>query len=310
MKTKNLLLILILMILFLSTVFAKTPEIGFFEVEGVDIYYEYIKNENSPLNFILLHGFGASTGSFRDILELLSIYGSVLAFDRPAFGLTERVLDFDSNDEKNMNPYTPDFQNIIITSMINHFFKGPEIVFIGHSAGGTVSLNYALTFPEKIKGIILISPSIRNTGDSTSAGVLFSKFKGQSLTPFLKNFLQQQLENIMKEAWFDFSKADRNTLEEYKKPLMIDGWEKALIDFSLSQKPHDIEKRISEINVPVLIVHGIQDKIIPLAYNYEIYSELPDYWLVTFDKCGHIAHEELKEEFLDIVGTYIQNRLF
>ena len=45
--------------------------------------------------FILLHGFGASTFSWREVMAPLAEAGQVIAYDRPGFGLTERPLTWE-----------------------------------------------------------------------------------------------------------------------------------------------------------------------------------------------------------------------
>ncbi len=54
----------------------------------------YKKYGDGEKVFILLHGFGASLFSWREIVEPLSQYGTVIAYDRPAFGLTERPMQW------------------------------------------------------------------------------------------------------------------------------------------------------------------------------------------------------------------------
>ncbi|MEM2021022.1 MAG: hypothetical protein QXP80_02200 [Zestosphaera sp.] len=60
-------------------------------VNGVKIHYVEEFGEGD-YTFILLHGFGASVFSWREVFKELSKYGRVVGFDRPGFGLTERVV--------------------------------------------------------------------------------------------------------------------------------------------------------------------------------------------------------------------------
>ena len=65
----------------------------FVEVNGVNVHYK-TWGEGEP-TFILLHGFGASVFSWREVVEPLAQFGTVIAYDRPAFGLTERLLQWE-----------------------------------------------------------------------------------------------------------------------------------------------------------------------------------------------------------------------
>ena len=62
------------------------PDSKFVEVNGLSVHYKEMGAGETT--FILLHGFGASLFSWRDVMEPLSAYGRVIAYDRPAFGLT------------------------------------------------------------------------------------------------------------------------------------------------------------------------------------------------------------------------------
>ncbi len=62
----------------------------FIEVNNITVHYKDMGR--GERTFLLLHGFGASAFSWREVMEPLSGHGRVAAFDRPAFGLTERPM--------------------------------------------------------------------------------------------------------------------------------------------------------------------------------------------------------------------------
>jgi hypothetical protein len=66
------------------------PDSEFIEVDGLKFHYKQM-GEGKPA-IILLHGFSASTFSWRSVMEPLSKLGTVFAYDRPSSGLTERPL--------------------------------------------------------------------------------------------------------------------------------------------------------------------------------------------------------------------------
>jgi alpha-beta hydrolase superfamily lysophospholipase len=75
------------------------PDSQFMQVDGLRVHYKTY-GQGEPV-FILLHGFGASLFSWREVIGPLSQYGTVIAYDRPAFGLTERPLEWEGE-----NPYS------------------------------------------------------------------------------------------------------------------------------------------------------------------------------------------------------------
>ncbi|XP_022134489.1 uncharacterized protein LOC111006720 isoform X2 [Momordica charantia] len=118
------------------------------------------------LPMILLHGFGASVFSWNWVMKpLADITGSkVLAFDRPAFGLTSRVnyLGHSSpgmKDEKPLNPYSMAF-SVLATLYFIGFLGAEKAILIGHSAGSLIAVNSYFQSPQSVAALILVAPAI------------------------------------------------------------------------------------------------------------------------------------------------------
>jgi len=79
------------------------PDSLFVDVDGLEVHYK-VAGQGEP-TVVLLHGFAASVFSWRKVMEPLSEVGMVVAFDRPAFGLTERPMPGEWGEE---NPYSPE----------------------------------------------------------------------------------------------------------------------------------------------------------------------------------------------------------
>ncbi len=82
------------------------PDSQFVDVDGVTVHYKEAGRGDTAL--LLLHGFASSTYSWREVMEPLAEDARVVAFDRPAFGLTERPMPGDFPN--GVNPYTADAQ--------------------------------------------------------------------------------------------------------------------------------------------------------------------------------------------------------
>jgi pimeloyl-ACP methyl ester carboxylesterase len=66
------------------------PDSQFIEVKGLGVHYKELGAGNET--FILLHGFSASVYTWREVMQSFAELGRVVAYDRPAFGLTSRPL--------------------------------------------------------------------------------------------------------------------------------------------------------------------------------------------------------------------------
>lgn len=84
---------------------------------------------------ILLHGFGASVFSWNRVMKPLArlVRSKVLAFDRPAFGLTARILHPFSgtpNDAKPLNPYSMVY-SVLTTLYFIDFLAAEKAILVG-----------------------------------------------------------------------------------------------------------------------------------------------------------------------------------
>ena len=91
-------------------------------------------------------------------MEPFSQLGTVIAFDRPAFGLTERPLEWEGQ-----NPYSPEAQVELVIGLLDHFGVD-QAILVGNSAGGTIAMQAALTYPERVSALVLVDPAVYNGG--------------------------------------------------------------------------------------------------------------------------------------------------
>ena len=58
--------------------------------------------------------------------------------------------------------------------------------------------------------------------------------------------------------------------EGYRRPLKADNWDKALYEFTIAGNPVDYSGHLANLTMPVLVVTGDDDRIVPpnRAFNY------------------------------------------
>ena len=137
------------------------PDSQFVEIDDLDVHYKEM-GEGDP-TLMLLHGFAASTFSWREVMEPLAETQRVVAFDRPAFGLTERPMP---GAWEGQNPYGADAAADLTIGLMDELGVD-QSVLVGNSAGGTVALYTALRYPERVKALVLVDPAIYSGGGSS-----------------------------------------------------------------------------------------------------------------------------------------------
>ncbi|KAM0950580.1 putative 2-hydroxy-6-oxonona-2,4-dienedioate hydrolase [Dioscorea sansibarensis] len=144
------------------------PDSAFCDIHGVRVHHKFCHHDdgdsshgalNIGLPFVLLHGFGASVFSWSRVMRPLArIAGSkVLAFDRPAFGLTARSAPV--RDNAALNPYSMAFAVLATLSFID-MLGAQKAILMGHSAGCLVAVNAYFEAPERIAALILVAPAL------------------------------------------------------------------------------------------------------------------------------------------------------
>ena len=176
--------------------------------------------ENPPV-FILLHGFGANTFSYRFVTGPLSAYGDVVAYDRPGFGFTQRPSSWEGE-----NPYGSAGNDLILDELIAGYASNREVFLVGQSAGGTQAAQYVVDNPGAVTGLILISPAILTTGGSPSGfNWIFSIPQLDHLGPLLVSSIASSGMDLLDRTWFDKSKITDEIKAGYRAPIEIIGWE-------------------------------------------------------------------------------------
>jgi len=269
----------------------------FMELNGLTVHYKQTGTGEPAL--ILLHGFAASVYSWREVMEPLTAYGRVVAFDRPAFGFTERPLNWSGP-----NPYSAEAQ-VDLTIALMDSLGIERAVLVGNSAGGTVAVQTALAYPERVAGLILISPAVYGGGGSPGwIRPLLATPQINRLGPLLVRNIQERGLDFGRSAWHNPDLITAEMWAGYTKPLQAENWDRGLWLLTRTSRASNLAERLDEITVPVLLVTGDDDRIVPTAQTVRLAEELPGATLLVIPACGHVAHEECPAPFLAAVADF------
>jgi pimeloyl-ACP methyl ester carboxylesterase len=274
----------------------------FIEINGLSVHTKQ-QGAGAPA-FILLHGFGASTFSWREVMDPLAEYGLVIAYDRPAFGLTERPLDWEGN-----NPYTQE-SNIELLLGLLDAKEIDRAVLVGNSAGGTLATAFTLAHPDRVMALIEVDAAIYQTvPDSALLDWLLNTPQVDHIGPLIARRLAgAQGEAFIESAWHDPSKIkeDPEILAGYRKPLQAENWDRALWEHTQATDPPGLEGRLSQITVPTLVISGDEDQIVPVENSIRLAGDIPGAELVILENCGHLPQEECPDALLEAVENFLQ----
>jgi len=274
------------------------PDSQFIPINGLQVHVK-TQGQGEPV-FVLLHGFGASVYSWRAVMPGLAQAGTVIAFDRPAFGLTERPLRWQGR-----NPYSPEAQVELVIGLMDHF--GVEkAILVGNSAGGTVAMKTALAYPHRVAALILVDAAVYAGGGAPAwLRPLFATPQLRRLGPLFMRQIQTRGMELLRLSWHDPSRIPAETIALYQKPLKAENWDKALWELVVASRESDLPARLTEIQMPCLVISGDDDRVVPTADSLRLAEELPNATLAVIEKAGHVPHEERPEAFLEAVAEFL-----
>ena len=274
----------------------------FTEVDGVNL--RYTDSGSAPPTLLLLHDFGSSVFSWRKVTGPLGEHARVIAFDRPGFGLSERpaVAPGESGVQ---NPYTPEAQVALSVGLLDTLGV-KRAVLIGNSAGGAVAVNFALTYPERVAGLVLVDPALQSGGPPALIRALYNTPQGARIGPYLmRPFGEEAGLEQLRRTYADPSRLSEADIAGYRRPLKADGWDRALWELTKANKPGDLFPRLGELTVPTLVVSGAEDNLIPVAQSQKAAADIDGAAIKVLPDCGHVPQEECPQKFLAAVTPWL-----
>ena len=265
---------------------------------GVLMHYRETGPAEAP-TLILVHGFGASVHSWDGWTKGLSDRYRVISVDLPGHGLTEAPEDY----APSMRRFADDVRAFVEAKAIDRF------VIAGFSMGGHVAAKYALAYPDSTQGLILIGAA--GWWDERADGVPLL-FRLMSV-PLVRDVLRDAdasafTRRTLRAAFVDQSFATEAMVARYTD--LSRGPGHRLIISRMITRIRDEEymtpERLAPLaSVPTLVLHGEQDRLVPVDFGRRYHAAIPGSELVTWPDVGHLPQEEITEGSLAVVRPFL-----
>ena len=164
-----------------------------------------------------------------------------------------------------------------------------DIVMVGHSMGGAITLTFALTYPKYLKAIVLVC-----TG---------AKLK---VAPMIFEEIKRNCENLM-ELMKRYAFSEKTPIEIKNKAVEIMRKVKPEVlyaDFEACDK-FDVTKSLKKISLPTLIICGKDDLLTPVDFSEYLKANIRNPILRVLDDAGHMIMLEKPEEFNKILKEFV-----
>lgn len=250
--------------------------------DGLKVHYRDQGNPNGPV-IIMVHGFSASLHAWEPWVAELGGDYRIITLDLPGHGLTEAPATYASSLAR--------YAEVVDTVALNLGVTTPYVV-VGNSMGGGVAWTLALARPDRVRALVLVDavgPSMGEGPPPLMAGLVSS--------PFGRGMLRHLDLRGLATRGLVAAYADRALVT----PALIDRY----VDFSRAPGHRDIllNRRergprvtlasLGAIKVPVLILHGEKDALIPVGSSRDLARAIAGSRLITYPGVGHVPMEQI-----------------
>lgn len=261
-------------------------------------HVQIMGSDDAPV-LLLLHGTGAATHSWRDLMPLLATRFRVIAPDLPGHGFTTGRLP----GRRAMPAMARALGDLLHTLDL-----APQVI-VGHSAGAAIAIRMVLdglARPCALVGIgaaLLPIPGLAGALFPQLARLLF-------VNPFAPHLFAQMARTPGETARFlarsTGSKIDPAAIAAYESLFATPGHCAGAITMMADWDLPGLRRDLPRLATPLLLLHGERDAAIPLADARRAATMIAGAQMVSLRGLGHLAHEESPAEIATHINAFVQ----
>ena len=265
---------------------------GFVNINGARIYYE-TAGKGTP--FIMIHAGVADSRQWNNEFEYFAQRYQVIRYDQRGYGKSEPVAG-----EFNL-------MNDLVSLLDTLDIHVPAII-MGCSMGGGLAMDFALTYPSRVKALIMVG--------SGPSGLDLDVPRSAKFAEAEKAFDAGDLDltaELETEIWFDGTDRTPQQVNQKMRQLAYDMDRKALEYESrqLGKRLPNMETtaydRLSNLTIPVLVIVGEHDTPYILAAADYMLEKLPSVQKMVIEDAAHLPNMDHPDEFQTTVKTFLDS---
>jgi len=269
---------------------------------GLRVHYRDEGKQDGPV-LVLIHGSNASLHTWEQWVGILGKDYRIISLDLPGHGLT-------GNNPAGV--YDSASYVRVVDRLLTQL-NVDKAVIGGNSMGGGVSWAYALEHPEKVEALLLVDASGQPNARSGEMPLGFRLMRMPVIKEAARFIAPRSIfESSVKTSMSVQSGIDDKLIDRYWELNRYPGNRTATMQRFSSSKSmaSGTKERLSTIKVPVLILWGAEDNLIPVTAAKWFAEAMPQAKLIIYPNVGHIPMEEIPQKsandvkiWLDGLGT-------
>jgi len=245
---------------------------------------------------VFIHGIGASLYSWRHQLPpVLSAGYRVIAFDNRGFGFSEQPAH---------GYHNADYVRLVLALLDSLGIA--SAVLVGHSMGGEIAAEVALTHPDRVRGLVLLDaagygvrwPGVLKMARWPFIGAVVTTFRGRWFT-----------KRILQSTFADPDNVTEGDVDQYYAPVPQRGFGRALRGVLREFRFDSLGGQLGRVQTPTLILWGDADRWIPLRDGAQFARELPRSEFVVIERSGHNVAEESPDRVNRLLLEFLKEGL-
>lgn len=274
------------------------PQIGdMLSRDGTRLFYRWHPVADPRGSVVLVHGFAEHSGRYAWVMDRLNGAGfNVMAYDYRGHGHAEGSRVYIDR----FTEYVDDARSAL--DFVEDRARRPPVFLLGHSQGGLISLVTLLTQQQRIRGCVLSSPALGIAVPVPAWKDALGKVMARVL-PSLAIPSGIDAEHLCRDA---------QVVKDYLADPLVPSFARAGWYVAFTEAQREMERRASEVTLPVLVLQGAEDQIADPVATERVAGRLGSQD-VTFRSLPGLRHEIFNEperaEVLDELVAWLEARL-
>ncbi len=265
---------------------------GFVQVENARLYYE-TAGQGVPL--VMIHAGVADSRQWNNEFAFFAPNYRVVRYDMRGYGKSE--------------PVDGEFSHLgDLVAVLNALEVDEPVVIMGCSMGGGLAMDFALTYPSRVKALIMVG--------SGPSGLELDVPTPAKFADVEKAFEAGDLDLVSEletQIWFDGTGRTPEQVDQAMRKLLYDMNRQALahevkqLGKRLPNSQVQAFDRLNELQIPVLIIVGEHDTPYILAAADYMVEKLPSAQKVRVEDAAHLPNMDHPDEFQTAVTNFLEN---
>lgn len=257
-------------------------------INRLTVSYNDFGPENAPV-IIFIHGFPFNKSMWNGQMELLKDNYRVIAYDIRGHGSSDPGID--------------DFFIELFVADLLRFMEKLGIeksILCGLSLGGYIALNAVLKAPDRFNGLIL------NDTQCIADTLEIKENRCTAIIRIMKNGVEDYADEIIKNLFAAETLTKKKNIIAAVKEMIISTPKQSFCNtlHALAERKDTCEQ-LQEINIPVLIMVGKEDKITPIAAAQQMHDKIRGSVLKVIQHAGHLINLENPIAFINRLVKFL-----